>query len=256
MCYIFLLITEFFIKMKALIFAAGFGTRLKPLTLYKPKALVEVRNKPILFLIIQKLKLAGFNHIVINVHHFAEQIIQYVKKNDSFGIKIDFSDETNELLDTGGGLVKARNIFGETDDLLLYNVDIISDIDLNKFYNYHKKNKALATLATKQRETTRSLLINEHNYLSGWRNIQTNDEIICNDNKNLREIAFSGIHFVNRKIFSLLNKKSKFPIMPEYLRIAKTEKIKTYEHNNDFWFEIGKLENLINFSKIDEASRN
>ncbi|MDD3541727.1 MAG: sugar phosphate nucleotidyltransferase, partial [Petrimonas sp.] len=156
--------------MKAMIFAAGLGTRLKPLTDTMPKALVPVAGKPLLWHTIQKLKAAGFDEIIINVHHFAGQIRQYIQDNNRFGIRIEFSDETQALLDTGGGIKKASWFFDDEKPFLIHNVDILSDIDLQNLYHFHTNSNSVATLVVSERKTSRYLLFDKNNHLAGWIN--------------------------------------------------------------------------------------
>ncbi len=227
--------------MKAIIFAAGLGTRLSPWTNNKPKALVEYQNIPLLQHVILKLKKHGFDDIIINIHHFATQIEDFIKKNDSFGIKITFSDERKLLLDTGGGLKKAEHFFNDNQPFLVYNVDIISDIDLKEFYNYHIENKVLVTLAVKNRETSRQLLFDENKNLCQWKNI------IKNEIKNartpigeLKPFAFSGLHIISPQIFNKITEKGVFSIIDTYLRLAKTENIIYYNHDYSSWKDMGR----------------
>ena len=161
--------------MKAMIFAAGLGTRLKPLTDNKPKALVEVGGKTMLELVILKLKEAGFNEIVINIHHFGQQIIDYLKANNNFGLTIHISDERDYLLDTGGGIKKATPFLMGNEPFLVHNVDIFSNVDLRQLYENHLKSGATATLLVSQRKTARYLLFNKENKLCGWHNNETGE---------------------------------------------------------------------------------
>ena len=233
------------IYMKALILAAGLGTRLQPLTNNKPKALILYKNKPLLEHAIDKLKKHGFNDIIINIHHFAEQIINFVKKNNNFGINITFSDETEQLLDTGGGLKKAKWFFNDKKSFLVYNVDIFSDINLTEFYNEHNKIEAICTLAVQNRQTSRMLFFDENNYLCKWKNVITGEEKIARKtNTTLLPYAFSGIQMISPKIFPLITEENKFSIIDLYLRLARKHKISYYSHNNSSWLDLGKKENL------------
>lgn len=231
--------------MKAMILAAGIGTRLQPLTLTKPKALVEVKGITLLEIVIRKLIKYGFNDIIINVHHFADQIISFLEQKHQFGISITVSDETNLLLDTGGGLLKAREFFNDSDPFLVHNVDILSDINLTDLYEFHSKHRPLATLAVKDRKTSRSLLINADGGVCGWKNNQTGATIISKGNeKELISIAFSGVHVVNPEIFQLINERGVFSIIDVYLRLAQNRTILTWRHDKDFWVDLGRVENL------------
>ena len=226
---------------KAMILAAGLGTRLKPFTDHKPKALLEWEGKPLLEHVVLKLKSAGFTSIIINVHHFAEMIMDFVKSKDDFGIHIEFSHE-NELLDTGGGIAKASWFFGE-EAFLVYNVDIHSNIDLMAMYQEHLDSGAIATMAVKERVTTRSLLMDREGFLKGWRDNRSGETILCDDtDEGLVPIAFSAIHIMDPKVFELFPDEQRFPIMPFYLELAKKQPVKLYRHDRDSWTDMGKLE--------------
>jgi len=227
---------------KAMILAAGLGTRLKPLTDHKPKALLEWEGIPLLEHAILKLKANGFSSIIINVHHYAEMIIDFVKQKDQFGIHIEFSHEKEELLDTGGGIAFASWFFGD-DPFLVYNVDIISTIDLKAMYAAHLKSGAIATMAVKERVTSRSLLMSEDGYLKGWRDNRSGETILTGSSDDgLCPIAFSAIHIMDPKVFTLFPKEKRFPLMPFYLDLAKAHPVNLYRHDRDSWADMGKLE--------------
>lgn len=229
-------------RMKAMIFAAGLGTRLQPITTSIPKALVKVRGKALLEHAIEKLKLSGIDEIIINVHHFPDQIIAFINSK-SFGIPIQISDERNLLLNTGGGLKKAATFF-DKNAFLVYNVDIISDIDLSEPINVHLKNKAVATLVVRDRDTKRYLLFDENNILCGWKNIETGEQIIVNENKEMTPLAFSGIHIIDPLIFDLMPDDECFSMIDLYLEIAKFHTIKAFNDKNSNWMDVGKIEQL------------
>lgn len=227
---------------KAIILAAGLGTRLKPLTDHLPKALVEWQGKPLLEHVIDKLKSQGFTSLIINVHHHAEMIMDFVKQQDSFGIEIAFSHEKEELLDTGGGIAKASWFFGD-DPFLVYNVDIISDIDLRAMYKDHLESGAIASMAVKERLTSRSLLMDQEGFLKGWRDNRSGETILTGPRaEGLVPIAFSAIHIMDPKVFALFPKEERFPLMPFYLELAKTHPVNLYRHDRDSWADMGKLE--------------
>ena len=233
--------------MKTLIFAAGLGTRLKELTQNKPKALVEVNGKPMLQLIIEKLKAYGISEIYINIHHFGEQIIQFLKTHKNFDIDIIISDERELLLNTGGGLKKVVQELKEDEDLLIHNVDILTDFDLNQFIKYHQRHKCLASLLVKKRETSRYLLFNEQMELKAWKNIKTGEFRpleMKEELKNLKSLAFSGIHIINQKALQYFPEQEVFDIIPEYLKIAQKEKIKALEMRCELWMDLGKPETI------------
>ena len=227
---------------KAMILAAGLGTRMRPVTNDKPKALVEWEGVPMLEHIILKLKSQGFDQIIINVHHFAEMIVGFVKRKDAFGIHIEFSHEEDEPLDTGGGVAFASWFF-EDEPFLVHNVDIMSNLDLRKLYEAHTASGAIATMAVKDRETSRSLLMNKKNLLKGWRDNRNGDTILVDTNsEDLEPIAFSCVHVMNPEIFSHFPEEKKFSITPFYLELAKTQDVNLYRHDQDYWIDMGRLD--------------
>ena len=233
--------------MKAMIFAAGLGTRLKPLTDHMPKALVPVAGKPMLEHVIGKLKPAGFDEIVINVHHFAHQIIDFLKAKDNFGIQIWISDESEELLDTGGGIKKAAPYFDEP--FLVHNADILSNIDLKAMYNYHLTSSNDATLLVSPRKTVRYLLFDEGNRLQGWVNkdtLQTKPEGFVYHPEVQKEYAFGGIHVISPTLFKYMEDgwTGKFSIMDFYLRTCHEAQLGGYVKEDLQLIDIGKLDTL------------
>ena len=230
--------------MKAMIFAAGLGTRLKPFTNNHPKALAVVNGKPLLQRNIEYLKSFGINEIVINVHHFADQIIEFLEDNNYFGIEITISDETDQVLETGGGLVKAKANFEE--DFLVMNVDILTDLNLDKFIKAHQENKALVTLAVSNRNSSRKLFFNEQNELKGWRNLKTEEEIKAVDSlDNCKDLAFSGIHVISPTLFDKITEKGKFSIMKVYMDLMKTESIIGFDHSGGILIDVGRPESVL-----------
>ena len=233
--------------MKAMIFAAGLGTRLKPLTDHMPKALVPVAGKPMLEHVIRKLIAAGCDEIVINVHHFADQIIDFMKEKNNFGITIHISDETDMLLDTGGGIKKASSFFNEP--FLIHNVDILSNVDLKSLYEYHLTSGNDATLLVSPRKTVRYLLFDEGNQLCGWVNkdtLQTKPEGFVYQPEVQKEYAFSGIHIVSPSLFNYMgeNWTGKFPIMDFYLQTCQEAQLGGYVKEDLQLIDIGKPETL------------
>jgi len=238
-------------KTKVFILAAGLGTRLKPLTDTKPKAMVYLNGKPLLEHIILKMKSQGFDDFVINVHHFANQIENFLKEKNNFNCRIQISDERAELLDTGGALLKAENLLSDTDQIIIHNVDIFSDINLNKLIDFKIKNNALATLAVHKSNSSRKLLFDENNQLCRWKNINTGEEKIVRKYKGkLTEYAFTGIHIINTDIFNHITETGKFSIIDLYLRLAKTERIISSPVKYNYWFDLGKLETLKKASQL------
>lgn len=233
--------------MKAFIFAAGLGTRLKPLTDTMPKALVSVAEKPLLEHLILKLKSAGFDEIVVNVHHFAEQILDFLTQKQNFGIKIHVSDERNLLLETGGALKHAAHYFTSHEPILLHNVDILSNVDLADFYKKHQHD-SLATLLVSNRKSSRNLLFDEKNRLMGWMNLQTNELKTPYEQLDVarcRSFAFSGIHIISPKVFEMMNTwGEKFSIVDFYLSLAKQENIQGVVDSNLRLLDVGKVDVL------------
>ncbi len=237
--------------MKAMILAAGLGTRLRPLTNYQPKAMVEVNGMPLIEIVIRRLKYFGFNDIIINVHHFAGQILDFLEKKNNFGIKITISDERDQILETGGGLKKAATFFDEK-PFLLCNTDIISDVDLRKMYDTHLKSNALATLVVRKRETSRYFIFNESNILHGWMNVKTGEVKLPRSAVGVfKLLAFSGIHVIDPKIFYLMDQKEGFfSIIGIYLESIKDHQIIGFQHDDGLWLDVGKRENLNEASGI------
>lgn len=230
--------------MKAMIFAAGLGTRLKPFTDNHPKALAVVNGKPLLQRNIEYLKSFGIEEIVINVHHFADQIIEFLEENNYFGIEITISDETDQVLETGGGLVKAKANFEE--DFLVMNVDILTDLNLADFIKAHQENKALVTLAVSDRNSSRKLFFNKQNELKGWRNLKTEEEIKVIDSlDNCKELAFSGIHVISPALFDKITEKGKFSIMKVYMDLMQTESIIGFDHSGGILIDVGRPESVL-----------
>ncbi|CAM3439693.1 nucleotidyltransferase family protein [Empedobacter stercoris] len=227
-----------------MIFAAGLGTRLKPFTENHPKALAIVNGKPLLQRNIEYLKSFGIDEVVINVHHFADQIIEFLEENNYFGIKITISDETDQVLETGGGLVKAKTNFKE--DFLVMNVDILTDLHLTNFIKAHQENKALVTLAVSDRNSSRKLYFNDKNELKGWRNLKTKEEIKAVDSlDDLNDLAFSGIHVINPALFDKITETGKFSIMKVYMDLMKTESIIGFDHSGGILIDVGRPESVL-----------
>lgn len=236
--------------MKAMIFAAGLGTRLKPLTDSMPKALVPIAGKPLLEHVILKLIAAGFDEIIVNVHHFPDQIIDFLKSNNNFGIRIEVSDERDFLLDTGGGIRKAAWFFDDGKPFLVHNVDILSNADLATLYRQHLRTNSLVTLVVSRRDTFRHLLFNDDLRLKGWVNEKTGETKPI-DLKNLwfyNKLAFSGIQVLSPQVFELMQKfEPRFSIMDFYLSNASGQLISGYVQQDYKMLDVGKL------NMLDEA---
>ena len=230
--------------MKAMIFAAGMGTRLLPLTRHKPKALVEVNGKPLLQHLIERLKRFGIHEIIVNVHHHSDQVLQFLALNNNFGIHIAVSDETEQLLDTGGGLKKAAWFFNDGNPFILHNVDVITDLDLGEMYTFHRDSRALATVAVRTRETSRYLLFDGEMRLGGWENVQTGDAFIIEKGTELQRLAFSGVHVIDPAFLSMISETGRFSIIDTYLRLAGSQIIKGFLHDDTDWIDVGKTADL------------
>ncbi len=231
--------------MKAMILAAGLGSRLKPFTDNHPKALVEVNGKTLLQRNIEYLSRYGIDEIIINVHHFSDQIIELLKNNTDFESKITISDESNEVLETGGGLKKAGWFFkDEAEPFVLMNVDVLTGMNLKKMIEKHKKLKSLATLAVTNRYTSRYFLFDEMDRLCGWKNEKTGEQKISREASKFIQKAFSGIHIISPKIFPLINMGGKFSIVDLYLGLANTQAITAFDHSNSKFIDVGKPESI------------
>jgi len=235
--------------MKALILSAGLGTRLKPFTDNHPKALAPVNGQTLLEHNIRNLQRFGIYDIVVNVHHFADQIIHTLKANEGFGSRFEISDETDVVLETGGGLKKAIPFFLEEKNILILNVDILSNIDLAKMLSQHEASQAMATLAVQKRNSSRYLLFREeqeHRRLCGWRNVQTEEEKLpCPAmSPSYEEYAFSGIQIVQQAFLHKISQHGKFSLIDVYLSLCCTESIMAWDHTGDLLLDVGKPESL------------
>lgn len=232
--------------MKAFILAAGLGTRLKPLTDRIPKALVPIGEQTLLEICIRKLIAAGVSEIIINICHHADQIVRFVEKNCSFGVKISFSDERDELLETGGALKKAAHLFDSDEPFFVHNVDILSNIDLKALYLSHLNDQAIATLAMNDRTSQRVLLFDEKLHLRGWRNNKTGElrpSHLCDD--KLTPFAFAGIHVISPRLLDSLDTyPKKFSIIDTYLDLCTSHPIVGYTQSNLRILDVGKLDTL------------
>jgi mannose-1-phosphate guanylyltransferase len=246
--------------MKAMILAAGLGTRLRPLTDNRPKALVEIAGRTLLEITLSRLRSFGIREIIINVHHFAAMIVDYLKAKDNFGMRIEISRE-EVLLDTGGGLKKAawffledssRNTSSSGDSsrvdvpFLLHNVDVISNIDLRRMVQFHTENHGLATLAAQDRETSRYLLFDGHLQLCGRRSGRDGKPELVRSSQHLQPLAFSGIHVISPRLLPMLTEEGSFSIITTYLRLAaQGEKILAFRAEEYYWRDLGTPENVM-----------
>ena len=231
-----------------MIFAAGFGTRLKPITDILPKALVPIHGKPLLEHIVEKLIKAGVDEIIVNVHHLPDKIIDFIKVKDYFGIHFEISDERENILDTGGGIKKASQFFSDGKPFLVHNVDILSNVDLNEIYDQHLQDpERLASLVVNFRPTNRYLLFDEAMQLHGWVNTQTQQTKPCQgmDTTAFQKFAYAGIQVVSPKIFQLMEEvPEKFPIIDFYLNHCSNEKIIGFVPENLQILDVGKIDAL------------
>ncbi len=239
--------------MKALVFAAGLGTRLRPLTDHCPKALVEVAGATMLERVITRLRQAGFTDVTVNVHHFAPMVVDYLRAHDNFGVDIHISDESELLLDTGGGILAARRWLDGNEPFLVHNADILTDLDLAAFYRHHAAGAALATLLVKQRATQRYLVFDRDDRLQGWVNKATGatrPEGFVHHPATQRELAFGGLHVVSPAIFPLLEQHAAtagrvFSITPFYIDVCHRHLIRGYHPHQPYqWLDVGRPETL------------
>jgi NDP-sugar pyrophosphorylase family protein len=231
--------------MKAMIFAAGLGTRLKPFTDKHPKALALVNGKTLLQRNIEYLQQFGIKDVLVNVHHFADQIINAVTENKGWGSNITISNETDAVLETGGGLQKAKWYFEEKENFVVMNADILTDLDLVAMIQQHQNNQPIATLAVTNRSSSRCFLFDDKNVLCGWRNKATGEEKISRNASVFHEFAFSGVHVINQQLLHQLNKEGKYSIVDVYLEVAKTHTIKAFDHSGTKFIDVGKPENIL-----------
>jgi len=231
--------------MKAMVLAAGLGTRLRPLTDQRPKAMVEVAGRTLLEITLSHLRSFGIREVIINVHHFADMIVEYLDANDNFGMRIAISRE-EVLLDTGGGLKKAAHFFledsnGPEEPFVVYNVDVISNIDLDRMAQFHSENLALATLAVKDRKTSRYLLFDERLELCGRRSGSEQTTELVQPSQQVHALAFSGIHILSRRVLAMMTEQGAFSIITCYLRLASQgERILAFRADEYYWRDLGK----------------
>lgn len=235
--------------MRAMILAAGLGTRLHPLTDTRPKALVEVGGRTMLELTLARLRSFGVQDVIINVHHFADLVIEFLRRNRNFGMNIEISGE-QVLLDTGGGLKKAAHFFlhdgnGSDEPFILHNVDILSDIDLNSMVEYHRKNNALATLAVQQRETSRYLIFDDDLRLCGRRAGRDCEPEMVRRPEHTQPLAFCGIHVISSRMLPMIAEDGIFSIIPSYLNLAsRDQRILAFRAEGAYWRDLGRPESV------------
>ncbi len=230
--------------MKAMIMAAGKGTRLGRITETTPKVLVDINGKSLLQRAVETCSGFGFDDIIINVHYLAGQVEEEIQRLRELGFRLSVSDEREMLLENGGGLFKARDFF-DSDPFLVYNADIVTDLDLSALYRYHQEKKGLATLAVRKREGSRFFLVNSGGMLKGWCNIATGERILAGDPgaAALTEIGFSSIQIIDPEIFNYMN-DGIYTVVDLYLKLAPSHSIHTFRHDSGYWFNVGTPENL------------
>jgi len=237
---------------KAMILAAGLGTRLRPLTDDRPKALVEVAGRTLLEIAICRLRNVGVREVIVNTHHYADMVADYLRAHDGFGLRIEISRE-EDLLDTGGGLKKAAHFFLEgnsQEPFLLHNVDVISTIDLARMMQFHTEQNALATLAVQDRETSRYLLFDEGGELCGRRAGRDGKADLVRPARETLALAFSGIHVISPRIFSKMKEEGAFSIIPSYLRLAaEGDRVAAFRADEYYWRDLGRAENVAQASE-------
>ncbi len=235
--------------MKAMILAAGLGTRLRPLTDHRPKALVEINGRTLLEITLSRLRSFGVHEVVINVHHFAEMILEYLKTNANFGMRIEVSRE-DVLLDTGGGLRKAAYFFvgdssSSEEPFIVHNVDVLSTIDLRRMVQFHSDHQALATLAVQERETSRYLLFDGQLQLCGRRAGSDRESQLVRACERSQALAFSGIHVISPRLLRMMSEEGEFSIITTYLRLAgQGEKIFAFRADEYYWRDLGRTEGV------------
>jgi NDP-sugar pyrophosphorylase family protein len=229
---------------KAIIFSAGLGTRFKPWTDKHPKALAVVNGKSLLQRNIEYLQQYGIRDVIVNIHHFPEQVRTAILQNNGWGSNVVISDESDEVLETGGGLVKAKRLLNEDEPFISLNVDILTNLDLDKLMAFHEEHKPLVTFGVTNRKSSRVLMFDEDNRLCGWKNLQTGQVRIEIDKPNLVEKAYSCVVIYDPKIFSVIRQQGKFSIMDTFLDLAAEHVILGYDHSGDKLVDVGKPESL------------
>jgi len=238
------------IPTKAIIFSAGLGTRFKPWTDTHPKALALVNGKSLLQRNIEYLQLYGIKDVVVNIHHFPEQIIEAIKINKGWGSNVMISDESDVVLETGGGLMKARHLLDGDQPFISLNVDILTNLDLHKLMAFHQQHRPLVTFGITNRKSSRVLLFDDNSRLCGWKNVATGETKISIDKPNLKEMAYSCVVIYQSEIFSLIRQKGKFSIMDSYLDLAAEHVILGYDHSGDHLVDVGKPESVAVAEKL------
>lgn len=229
---------------KAIIFSAGLGTRFKPWTDKHPKALAVVNGKTLLQRNVEYLQQYGIRDVVVNVHHFPDQIIDAIHQANGWGSNIIISDESSEVLETGGGLLKAKQLLEDSELFVALNVDVLTDLNLNRLVQFHNERNPLISFGVSQRKTSRVFLFNEQDRLCGWRNHKTGEEIIAVPGDGLVEKAYSCVAVFNTVVFGHIRQQGKFSLTATYLDLAKDHPILGFDHTGDKWVDVGRPESV------------
>jgi NDP-sugar pyrophosphorylase family protein len=236
--------------MRAMILAAGQGTRLRPFTDHIPKPLVRFKGTPLLEIIIQRLLNTGIEKIVVNVHHMADQVIEFLKSREYYHGRVVISDERDRLMDTGGGVLKASELLDNGEPFIVHNVDVYTNLDFCRMIHVHNSSEALITIAVKKRNTSRSLLFDDQNQLTGWQHNQTRQKkIIRNHSGDLSDYGNSCIYIINPEFFQLVETREPISLTDIYLDLARNHIIKGYIHNQDYWYNLGLYEAFLEAEK-------
>ncbi len=236
--------------MKAIIFSAGLGTRLAPFTDKNPKALAMVNGKSLLQRNIEYLQKYGITDVIVNIHHHGSKIEAALKKNKGWGSKYTISDETKRLMDTGGGLVRAKKFLSGTEPFVSINVDILTDLNLSAMLENHQKTEAVISVAVKKRDSNRSLIMRDDMRLCGWKNSATDEEVMQLFGHDLRPFGFSGVAMWNGDVFNEIDRRGKYSVKDLLLDLTATTKIVGFEHSDGKWMDVGTPENLEEAEKV------
>lgn len=232
--------------MNAMIFAAGLGSRLRPLTDNCPKALIKIDHRSLLEIALLKMSRLKIKKVVVNVHHHAQQIIDFIQNYRSNNMEILISDERDQLLDTGGGLLNAAPLFDRGSQILIYNVDVVTNANIEALIQYHNIHQNLATLFVQERKASRYLMFDNNNLLCGWKNPKTGEEKWVSDVVTSKAMGFNGVQVINYELLNLIDAKNAFPIIPVYLQLAEKHRISGWVDNKSEWFDAGTPEKVNN----------
>ncbi len=237
--------------MKAMIYTGGLESRMQPGSSDEPRALVEINGEPLLGMLIRRLADKGFDDIIVNVHHFAGRIHEFLRNRDFGNVSVKISEETSLVLDSGGGLKKVAGFFDNNRPFLVYNLEVLSDVDLDLLYQRHTSSGALATLVVRERGSTRFMLFDDDMRLCGWQNLETGETSVYRGSpRNMRKLAFSRIQVISPLLLSLINERGAFSLVDIYLRLAKDHTITGYADNESIWMDLARKEGIIEAEKL------